>query len=124
MTLRPPRSTRTDTLFPYTTRFRSLVPVHRVIDLADQGAHVEREIALVKVAGTGDKRIEALRMADVFRAKVVATTLTSFLFELTGSSDQVDRFLPLLPTCGLGECVPTGIFPIAPRPGGLSGFTL
>src|SRR3546814_2874291 len=48
---------------------------HRVIDLADQGAHVEREIALVKVAGTGDKRIEALRMADVFRAKVVDTTL-------------------------------------------------
>src|SRR3546814_7156548 len=66
-------------------------------------AHVEREIALVKVAGTGDKRIEALRMADVFRAKVVDTTLTSFIFEITGSSDKVDRFIALMRECGLVE---------------------
>ncbi|MGQ3393417.1 acetolactate synthase small subunit, partial [Blastomonas fulva] len=78
-----------------------LVPVHKVIDLNDAGeAHVEREIALVKVAGTGDKRIEALRMADVFRAKVVDTTLTSFIFEITGTSDKVDRFIALMRECG------------------------
>src|SRR3546814_13321229 len=76
-------------------------------------AHVEREIALVKVAGTGDKRIEALRMADVFRAKVVDTTLTSFIFEITGSSDKVDRFLALMRECGLVAVGRTGVVAIA-----------
>ena len=91
-----------------------LVPVHKVIDLNDAGeAHVEREIALVKVAGTGDKRIEALRMADVFRAKVVDTTLTSFIFEITGNSDKVDRFIALMRECGLVEVGRTGVVAIA-----------
>jgi len=90
-----------------------LVPVHSVTDLTDQGAHVEREIALVKVAGTGDKRIEALRMADVFRAKVVDTTLTSFVFEITGTSDKVDRFIALMRECGLLEVGRTGVVAIA-----------
>ncbi len=91
-----------------------LVPVHKVIDLNDAGeAHVEREIALVKVAGTGDKRIEALRMADVFRAKVVDTTLTSFIFEITGTSDKVDRFIALMRECGLVEVGRTGVVAIA-----------
>ena len=90
-----------------------LVPVHKVVDLADHEAHVEREIALVKVAGTGDKRIEALRMADVFRAKVVDTTLTSFIFEITGNSDKVDRFIALMRECGLVEVGRTGVVAIA-----------
>ena len=90
-----------------------LVPVHSVTDLTDQGAHVEREIALVKVAGTGDKRIEALRMADVFRAKVVDTTLSSFIFEITGTSDKVDRFIALMRECGLVEVGRTGVVAIA-----------
>ena len=86
------------------------------LDLADGGAHVEREIALVKVAGTGDKRIEALRMADVFRAKVVDTTLTSFIFEITGTSDKVDRFIALMRECGLVEVGRTGVVAIARGP--------
>ena len=90
-----------------------LVPVHQVTDLTDQGAHVEREIALVKVAGTGEKRIEALRMADVFRAKVVDTTIESFVFEITGSSDKVDRFIALMRECGLVEVGRTGVVAIA-----------
>ena len=90
-----------------------LVPVHKVIDLNDAGeAHVEREIALVKVAGTGEKRIEALRLADVFRAKVVDTTLTSFIFEITGNSDKVDRFIALMRECGLVEVGRTGVVAI------------
>lgn len=94
-----------------------LVPVHRVVDLNDAGeAHVEREIALVKVAGTGDKRIEALRMADVFRAKVVDTTLSSFIFEITGTSDKVDRFIALMRECGLVEVGRTGVVAIARGP--------
>lgn len=90
-----------------------LVPVHKVVDLADSGPHVEREIALVKVAGTGEKRIEALRLADVFRAKVVDTTLESFIFEITGNSDKVDRFISLMRECGLVEVGRTGVVAIA-----------
>ena len=64
-----------------------LVPVHRVVDLTEAGPYVERELALVKVAGTGDHRIEALRLAEVFRAKVVDTTIESFIFEITGTTE-------------------------------------
>src|SRR3546814_14745121 len=87
-------------------------------------AHVEREIALVKVAGTGDKRIEALRMADVFRAKVVDTTLTSFIFEITGSSDKVDRFIALMRECGLVEVGRPGVGAIARGPEALQGLRI
>ncbi len=86
-----------------------LVPVHRVTDLTDAGAHVERELALVKVAGTGEQRDEALRLADVFRAKVVDTTLSSFIFEITGTSEKVDNFANLMRACGLVEVVRTGV---------------
>ena len=90
-----------------------LVPVHSVTDLTETGAHVERELALVKVAGTGEKRIEALRLADVFRAKVVDTTLSSFVFEITGTSDKVDSFITLMRECGLVEVGRTGVVAIA-----------
>jgi acetolactate synthase-1/3 small subunit len=89
-----------------------LVPVHSVTDLTEAGAHVERELALVKVAGIGEKRIEALRLADVFRAKVVDTTLSSFIFEITGTSDKVDSFITLMRECGLVEVVRTGVVAI------------
>ena len=89
------------------------VPVHKVTDLTESGAHVERELALVKVAGTGEKRIEALRMADVFRAKVVDTTIESFVFELTGTSEKIDSFVTLMRECGLVEVGHTGVVAIA-----------
>ena len=90
-----------------------LVPVHKVTDLTETGGHVERELALVKVSGSGEKRIEALRMADVFRAKVVDTTIESFVFEITGNSDKVDRFVALMRECGLVEVGRTGVVAIA-----------
>ncbi len=90
-----------------------LVPVHSVVDLTDNMHHVEREIALIKVAGTGDKRIEALRLADVFRAKVVDTTLSSFVFEITGASEKVDRFIALMRECGLIDVARTGVVAMA-----------
>ena len=86
-----------------------LVPVHKVTDLTEAGAHVERELALVKVSGTGDHRVEALRIADVFRAKVVDTTTTSFVFELTGASDKIDSFIHLMRELGLVEVGRSGI---------------
>ena len=86
-----------------------LVPVHRVVDLTQAGPHVERELALVKVAGKGENRVEALRLADVFRAKVVDTTTESFIFELTGSPDKIDSFIALMRELGLVEVGRTGI---------------
>lgn len=86
-----------------------LVPVHRVHDLTDEGPSVERELALVKVAGTGDRRIEALRLADIFQAKVVDATLNSFVFELTGTTEQVDDFVGLMGQLGLVEASRTGV---------------
>ena len=85
-----------------------LVPVYKVTDLTDMGPFVERELALVKVAGEGESRIEALRLADVFRAKVVDTTLTSFVFEITGPSSKVDTFISLMRQLGLVEVGRTG----------------
>ncbi|MET0136777.1 MAG: acetolactate synthase small subunit [Sphingobium sp.] len=86
-----------------------LVPVHRVVDLTENGPFVERELALVKVAGTGDDRIEALRISDVFRAKVVDTTIGSFIFEITGPTDKIDSFIDLMRQIGLVEVGRTGV---------------
>lgn len=86
-----------------------MVPVHRVHDLTVEGAHVERELALVKVAGEGNDRIEALRIADIFRARVVDSTTLSFVFEVTGESDKIDAFIELMRPLGLVEICRTGI---------------
>ena len=90
-----------------------LVPVHRVTDLTVGGAHVERELALVKVAGAGDHRIEALRLADVYRARVVDATTGSFVFEVTGGRDKIDTFVTLMAEVGLVEVARTGIVAIS-----------
>ena len=90
-----------------------LVPVHKVTDLTAAGAHVERELALIKVAGTGDHRIEALRLADVYRARVVDATTSSFVFEVTGGSEKIDKFIELMREVGLIEVARTGIVAIA-----------
>jgi acetolactate synthase I/III small subunit len=90
-----------------------MVSVHKVTDLTVLGPHVERELALVKVAGTGEHRIEALRLAEVFRANIVDTTTASFVFEVTGSSEKLDRFIELMREVGLVEVARTGIVAIA-----------
>ncbi len=90
-----------------------LPPVHRVHDLTAEGPHVERELALVKVKGTGDHRIEALRLAEVYRARVVDATISSFVFEVTGGSDKIDKFLELMNEVGLVEVARTGVAAIS-----------
>jgi acetolactate synthase-1/3 small subunit len=86
-----------------------LVPVHKVVDLTEAGPYVERELALVKVAGKGEHRVEALRLAEVFRARPVDTTTGSFIFELTGAPDKIDTFVTLMSELGLVEVSRTGI---------------
>ena len=90
-----------------------LVPVHRVLDLTALGPHVEREMALLKVAGVGDKRVEALRLADIFRARPVDTTTQSFVFEISGSTEKVNQFVELMREVGLVEVARTGVVAIA-----------
>ena len=83
--------------------------MHKVTDLTEAGPYVERQLALIKVSGTGEKRVEALRVADVFRAKVVDTTTSSFIFELTGAPDKIDSFVAIMRELGLVEVGRTGI---------------
>jgi acetolactate synthase-1/3 small subunit len=90
-----------------------LVPVHKVSDLTQEGPHVGRELALVKVRGGGDKRVESLRIADVFRAGVVDSTSRSFVFEITGSQDKIDAFIRLMEPLGLVDVSRTGVVAIA-----------
>ncbi len=86
-----------------------IVPVHEVHDLTVEGPAVERELALLKVAGTGEKRVEALRLADIFRTNVVDSTLTSFTFEITGTPEKIDAFTDLMRPLGLTEIARTGV---------------
>ena len=86
-----------------------IVPVHEVHDLTVEGPAVERELGLFKVAGTGDKRVEALRLADIFRANVVDSTLQSFVFEITGTPEKIDAFADLMRPLGLEEVARTGV---------------
>lgn len=95
-----------------------LIPVHKVVDLTEVGPYVERELALIKVAGTGDIRVEALRVAELFRAKVVDTTTRSFVFELTGTPDKIDSFVALMRELGLVEVGRTGIVGMVRGPEG------
>ena len=93
-----------------------LVPVHRVMDLTVEANSVEREMALVKVAGTGERRVEALRLADAFRARVIDTTHTSFIFEVTGAPTKIDAFIGLMRPLGLVDVSRTGVVAIARGP--------
>jgi len=90
-----------------------LVPVYRVLDLSKEGPHLARELALIKVVGVGEKRSEALRLADAFRARVIDASTESFIFELTGASDKLDAFLDLMRPLGLAEVSRTGVAAIA-----------
>jgi len=93
-----------------------LVPVHRVVDITTAGPAIQRELAMVKVRGTGDHRMEALRLADAFRARVIDATTESFVFEITGASDKIESFIALMLPIGLVEVSRTGVVAIARGP--------
>ena len=96
-----------------------LVPVHRVVDMTVAGPSIQRELAMVKVRGKGDDRVEALRLADAFRARVIDATTESFVFEITGASDKIESFIALMLPIGLVEVSRTGIVAIARGPEGM-----
>jgi acetolactate synthase-1/3 small subunit len=86
-----------------------LVPVHRVVDMTLAGPTIQRELAMVKVRGKGDNRVEALRLADAFRARVIDASTESFVFEITGASDKIESFIALMLPLGLVEVSRTGV---------------
>jgi len=90
-----------------------LVPVRQLSDLTVEGPSIERKLALVKVKGTGNKRVEALRIADIFRARAIDSTNNSFVFEISGSADKLDAFIRLMKPLGLNEISRTGVVAIA-----------
>tara|TARA_S200000501_G_scaffold257556_1_gene241377 strand:+ start:868 stop:1386 length:519 start_codon:yes stop_codon:yes gene_type:complete len=93
-----------------------LVPVRAVSDLTVDGPSVERELALVKVKGEGDSRVESLRIADIFRAHVVDSTNSSFVFEIVGSTQKLDAFIDLMKPLGLVDLSRTGVVAISRGP--------
>jgi acetolactate synthase-1/3 small subunit len=96
-----------------------LVPVHRVTDLTVDGHPIEREVALVKVVGTGESRAETLRLADAFKAEIVDATTGHFVFQITGRPDKVDQFIALMQDLGLEEVSRTGVAAIGRGPASL-----
>jgi acetolactate synthase I/III small subunit len=97
-----------------------MVPVYRVVDMTLSGGRsIERELAMVKVSGTGDHRVEALRLADAFRARVIDATTESFVFEITGNSTKISQFIDLMRPLGLVEVSRTGVAAIARGPEGM-----
>jgi len=96
-----------------------LVPVHRVSDLTDHGPIVERELALVKVAGVGEKRVEALRIAELFKAEVVDAGLDYFVFQIAHRSEKLDRFVELMEPLGMVDLCRTGVVALSRGPDGL-----
>jgi acetolactate synthase-1/3 small subunit len=96
-----------------------LVPVHRVVDMTVSGRSIQRELAMVKVRGTGEHRVEALRLADAFRARVIDAGTESFVFEITGASDKIEQFISLMLPLGLVEVSRTGVVAIGRGPEGM-----
>jgi len=96
-----------------------MVPVHRVTDLTMAGEPLERELALIKVAGKGEKRIEALRLAEIFRASVIDASTEHFVFEITGRTSKIEQFIQIMTELGLVEVSRTGIAAMARGPEGL-----
>lgn len=97
-------------------QLRRLVPVHRVVNWTVAKPGIEREMALLKVVATGDKRSEAMRVAEIFRARIIDTTLTSFVFEITGAPAKIDNFIDLMRPLGLVDVSRTGVAAISRGP--------
>ena len=95
------------------SQLERLVPVHNVTDLTVRGNPLERELALVKVAGKGEKRVEALRLAEAFRAQVIDASTEHFVFEITGRLNKIEQFIMLMQPLGLVEVARTGIAAIS-----------
>ncbi len=93
-----------------------MVPVHSVIDMTLTGKAIERELAMVKVRGTGEPRVESLRLAEAFRARVIDASTESFVFEITGATTKIDQFIDLMKPLGLVEVARTGVVAIVRGP--------
>ena len=90
-----------------------IVPVHLVRDLTLEGPFIKSELALIKLVADGANRVEALRIAETFRARTLDVTLGSFVFELTGRPNKIDAFIGLMNSLGDIEISRTGVSAIS-----------
>ena len=97
-------------------QLQRLIPVHHVHDLTLEGRSLERELALIKISGRGEKRIEALRLAEIFRASVIDASTEHFVFEITGRTSKIEQFIQIMTELGLVEVARTGIAAIGRGP--------
>jgi acetolactate synthase-1/3 small subunit len=102
-----------ETLEQIRAQLEKMVATREVHDVSRDPLGVEREMALIKVRGSGVERVEALRVSEIFRAKVVDTTHESFIFELTGDPGKIDKFVDLMRPLGLVEISRTGVLSIS-----------
>jgi acetolactate synthase-1/3 small subunit len=101
------------------TQLDRMVPVHKVVDLTVETDPLERELALIKVSGRGEKRIEALRLAEIFKARVIDASIDHFVFEITGPPSGIDQFVSIMKDLGLVEISRTGVTAIGRGPNGI-----
>ena len=83
-----------------------------MIDVTLTGQAIEHELAMIKVRGVGDQRAKALGIANDFDARVVDDTTESFVFEVSGSTDKIERCIAALLPVGLIEVSRSGIVAI------------
>ncbi|UTD28027.1 acetolactate synthase small subunit [Bradyrhizobium sp. WD16] len=93
-----------------------MIPVYNVVDMTLAGNAIERELAMVKVRGTGEPRVECLRLAEAFRARVIDASTESFVFEITGATGKIDQFIDLMKPLGLVDVARTGVAAITRGP--------
>ncbi|ABC32566.1 acetolactate synthase, small subunit [Hahella chejuensis KCTC 2396] len=95
-----------------TKQLNKLVEVVKVVDLTE-GAHIERELMLIKLKASGALRAEIKRTADIFRGQIVDVTSTVYTVQLTGDSDKLDAFIQAIGKSSVLEVVRSGVSGIA-----------
>lgn len=101
-----------DIIEQITKQLNKLIDVVKVLDLVDVGAHIERELMLIKVRSTEQNRLEIRSLADIFRGKIVDVTASTYVVEMTGPSEKLDAFIAAIAPEAIIEVVrsgPTGI---------------
>lgn len=91
-----------------TKHLNKLIEVVKLVDLTE-GAHIEREIMLMKVKATGAQRAEVKRTVDIFRGQIVDVTSTVYTVQLTGTSDKLSAFISAVGEAQVLEVVRSGV---------------
>ena len=101
-----------DVIEQITKNLNKLIEVVKLVNLSE-GAHIERELMLVKIKATGAQRAEVKRTTDIFRGQIVDVTSSVYTVQLAGTSDKLDSFIEAVGPATVLEVVRTGVSGIA-----------